>query len=274
MADFTTTKVNNNTVSATEWNQLADIDNAIISSGQTPATGDLGQLGKSMATYGGGGNFYTESGAANAYVLAPKGSLESPDAYFDGMIVKFRAGNASTAASTVNVNALGVKDIKNKDGSTAIAAGDIPTTSDSELRYDGTNFRLQNTDININALTEDTSPDTDADFLITYDASAGTNKKIKPESLFPNSQSTNGYTHLGNGLIIQWGRQVVSGNSYTTHSFNISFPNKCAVINTTYKSTSPGLVDVGAAEIVDNSTFGIANGADNSVTVMWTAIGN
>jgi len=143
MADFTTSKVDGNTIAAAEWNQLADIDNAIISSGQTPSTGDLNQTAKMVANYAAVSTFYTDSGAANAYVLTPIGTFKAPDAYYNGMEIRFRAGNTSTTTSTVNVNALGVKTIKLEDGTTNIST-EITTGNDVVARYDGTNFRLIN----------------------------------------------------------------------------------------------------------------------------------
>jgi hypothetical protein len=136
MADFTTSKVDGNTVDASEWNQLADLDNAVISSGQTPSTGNLNQTGIAMAINAAGADFYSDSGTANAYVLTAIGTLRSPHAYFDGMRVRFRPDNANTGASTVNVATLGVKSIKRSDGTTATSAGDIPANADIELRYD------------------------------------------------------------------------------------------------------------------------------------------
>lgn len=135
MSDFTTSKVDGNSVGATEWNQLADIDNAITSSGQTPATGNLNQLGIAMAINAAGADFYSDSGAANAYVLTAINALRSPHAYFDGMRVRFRPDNANTTASTVNVATLGVKSIKKADGTTDPAAGDISAADDLEIRY-------------------------------------------------------------------------------------------------------------------------------------------
>lgn len=136
MADFTTSKVDGNTVDASEWNQLADLDNAVTSSGQTPSTGNLNQLGIAMAINAAGADFYSDSGAADAYVLTAIGTLRSPHAYFDGMRVRFRPDNANTGASTVNVATLGVKSIKRSDGTTATSAGDIVANADTELRYD------------------------------------------------------------------------------------------------------------------------------------------
>lgn len=145
MSDFNTSKIDGNTVGASEWNQLADVDNFVISSGQTPATSNLEQLGIGSARYSSGGQFFTDSGTANAYVLSPVSPFKSPvssgagEGYFNGMIIIFRAGNANSGASTVNVNGAGVKNLKKANG-TDVITGDILTTSDVTFRYDGTNF--------------------------------------------------------------------------------------------------------------------------------------
>ena len=145
MSDFNTSKIDGNTVGASEWNQLADVDNFVISSGQTPSTSNLEQLGIGSARYSSGGQFFTDSGTANAYVLSPVSPFKSPvssgagEGYFNGMIIIFRAGNANSGASTVNVNSAGVKNLKKADG-TDVATGDILTTRDVAFRYDGTNF--------------------------------------------------------------------------------------------------------------------------------------
>ena len=145
MSDFNTSKIDGNTVGAGEWNQLADVDNLVINSGQTPSTSNLDQLAIASARYSSGGQFFTDSGTANAYVLSPVSPFKSPvssgagEGYFNGMIIRFRAGNANSGASTVNVNSAGVKNLKKADGSD-VATGDILTTRDVAFRYDGTNF--------------------------------------------------------------------------------------------------------------------------------------
>ena len=145
MSDFNTSKIDGNTVAGVEWNQLADVDNLVISSGQTPSTSNLDQLAIASARYSSGGQFFTDSGTANAYVLTPVSPFKSPvsvgagEGYFNGMTIIFRAGNANSGASTVNVNSAGVKNLKKTDG-TDVATGDILTTVDVVFRYDGTNF--------------------------------------------------------------------------------------------------------------------------------------
>ena len=127
---------------AAEFNQIPDeMEQAIIDSGQTLSGGTLDQISKAMSIYAAGGDFYTDSGAADAYVLSVIGSKKAPVAYFVGMAVRFLPGNANTGASTINVATLGSINIKLADGSTDPAANDIGTT-EIQLTYDGTVFRI------------------------------------------------------------------------------------------------------------------------------------
>lgn len=137
MANFSASKNTGDTLTAAEWNQTGSLNNLIQSTGQTLSTADLNQSGKAAAQYG-SGNFFTDSGAANAYDLSPIGSMQSATAYFDGMEIRFRAANASSTASTINVNSLGVKNIKQANGVTDITT-EISTTADSILRFDNAN---------------------------------------------------------------------------------------------------------------------------------------
>lgn len=120
----------------------AEINGIITDTGQTPTTGTLTQLETAVSIYAAGGDFYTDSGAADAYVLSTIGSKKAPDAYFNGMTVRFLPGNVNTGASTVNVAALGSKDIKKSDGTTTPSAGDLAASIEVQLTYDGVNFRI------------------------------------------------------------------------------------------------------------------------------------
>lgn len=144
MSSFISSKINGNEVGADEWNQLADYNAFISSSRQTPSTSNTNQGSIAAASYASGGQFYLDTGTANAYVLNTVSPFKAPvDAtvgYFVGMTIRFRAGNANTGASTVNVNSAGVKNLKKEDGTTDLAAGDIPTNRDSVFRYNGTAF--------------------------------------------------------------------------------------------------------------------------------------
>lgn len=135
MAKFDS-KVNGNSVAASEYNNLATgLKNLIENSGQTIDATNT-QISKAAANYAAVSTYYTDSGSANAYVLSPIGNFESPDAYYDGMEIRFRADNANSGASTVNVNSLGDKTIKLQDKATDLGAGDISADKDSIARYD------------------------------------------------------------------------------------------------------------------------------------------
>lgn len=142
MAKFDT-KVNGDTVDDVAYNNIVtELKNAIITTGDAIDATQV-QLAEAMPSYAAVSTFYTDSGAADAYVLTPITTFKSPPSYINGMQIRFRAGNAGTGgAATVNVNGLGVKSLKEADGTTNPSS--IPTTEDSTFRYDGTVFRKVN----------------------------------------------------------------------------------------------------------------------------------
>jgi hypothetical protein len=99
-------------------------------------TGAASQAGVQNESY----VYAADSGAANVYAvtLAPV-----PGAYAAGLQVTFKAANANTGASTLNVNGLGAEAIKKSGGATALATGDILAGQIVSVVYDGTNFQIQ-----------------------------------------------------------------------------------------------------------------------------------
>ena len=82
-----------------------------------------------------------DTGAANAYVATlPAGVTATLTA---GLTLQFLAANANTGASTLNVNALGVKNIVNMNG-TALTNAQIPAGAIVLVTYDGTRFIFLN----------------------------------------------------------------------------------------------------------------------------------
>lgn len=78
---------------------------------------------------------YDDSGAADAYVLDVQTNQQAPASLFDGMVANYIPGNTNTGASTVNVVALGVVDIKLPGGVSDPLAGDITATVPAKLVY-------------------------------------------------------------------------------------------------------------------------------------------
>jgi hypothetical protein len=284
MADFNSSKVDGDSVDANEWNQLASIDNFITTSGQTPSTSNLNQMGIGAARYSSGGQFFTDSGTANAYVLTSISPFKSPvssgagEGYFIGMEIKFRAGNVNTGASTVNVNSAGVKNLKQADGTTDLAAGDIPTTQDSVFRYNGTAFVLESG-------SASTTAKGIVELLTNAELAAGTDTSRAATaaaiaSLFGTSlRSTNGYFRIpvkeGGAfveMIMQWG----NGTSNNTVTFPIAFPN--AVCSVQISGSSSAAVSIFTANGASTSGFTSQAWTDSGVgvtgrTFTWLAIG-
>ncbi len=89
-------------------------------------------------TFQGPINYAADTGAANAYVITLAPALTS---LVTGQEVTFKAVNANTGASTLNVNGLGVRNIL-KFGNVALVAGDVIAGAVVVVRYDGTAWQL------------------------------------------------------------------------------------------------------------------------------------
>lgn len=83
-------------------------------------------------------DYVADTGAADAYAIAPSPAIT---AYAAGQTFTFKATNANTTASTLNVNGLGVKTIKKASGNDLVS-GDIISGQLVVVEYDGTNFQL------------------------------------------------------------------------------------------------------------------------------------
>ena len=123
-------------LSPDEWNQLpSEVQNVIATRGQALNNADLNQLGKAIAEYSIGGQVYTDTGAADAYVLTATGGRQAITALSDGDKFRFIPANTNTGASTANISGLGVVDIKKIGGVDDPAAGYIQSGVEVTLTY-------------------------------------------------------------------------------------------------------------------------------------------
>ena len=83
----------------------------------------------------------TTTGSSNAYVLTTGLSLA---AYVAGQSFDIKASFSNSGAATINVDAIGAKSIT-KNGTTALASGDIVSGNIYRISYDGTQFQLVGT---------------------------------------------------------------------------------------------------------------------------------
>lgn len=151
------------TIESTPVNdKLADLasglSSAVTRDGQSPASANLPMAGfrhtgvgtatarnqyASLGQVQDGGAIWcgTAGGSANARTLAPNPSIP---AYAEGQFFRFvvPAAGANTGATTLAVSGLTATAIRKGDGTTALAAGDLPAGALVVVGYDGTVFRL------------------------------------------------------------------------------------------------------------------------------------
>ncbi len=86
--------------------------------------------------------YAVDTGSANNYVVS---LTPAPTAYANGMRVLFKAANANTGVSVLNVNGMGNVVLVRRDGSN-LNAGDIPANTIIEVIYNsnGPRFEVQN----------------------------------------------------------------------------------------------------------------------------------
>ena len=181
-------KVDTNTVDAVEYNQIVrPIRDMITSGGQSIVDGQDNQVGKSVANYAAGSNFFTDSGSGTAYVLSKVSTFNEPTVYTTGFQARFKAGSTNTASATINIETIGVKTLKklNASGSKSnLVSGDIIQNRYYKCTYDGTDFILfedvlnsannirdRNLRIKNNVTNPNNQVDLTADFITVYNSS-------------------------------------------------------------------------------------------------------
>lgn len=90
------------------------------------------------------GNFYEYSGTENAVVLTSLGSKTAALTYYDGMQAAFISTLTNTGAATINIDGIGVKNIKDQDGNDLVS-GEISGYMKLVYRTDDDFFTLVST---------------------------------------------------------------------------------------------------------------------------------
>lgn len=132
-------------LSAAEFNNLAtENENAVSRSGQTLSGASDTQLAQSLFLHSVKAGTFQDSGAANAYVATPVSGTNGvllPSAYTNlgGAVLTFKASNANSGASTLNIGQttgtlLGTKPIRTQTD-VALPAGTIAAGQYIQVRY-------------------------------------------------------------------------------------------------------------------------------------------
>lgn len=143
MKDIANKTDNVDELPANGFNSIVDeLENTVTDSGQTldassETTPDPSptQLSRAITEASQSADFYTDSGAADAYVLTAAGNWRQSTAYRNGQHFRFLPTNANTGASTINVSGLGVKTLENVNG-TSLNANQLDTTRVALVYYD------------------------------------------------------------------------------------------------------------------------------------------
>lgn len=268
-------KITGGTLTAAEWNQVpSEIQNVIEGLGITLSSGDVNQLGKAIAGYAANGAFYTDSGAANAYVLSVIGSKQAPTAYTNGMLIRFVVGNTNTGASTVNVAGLGVKNIKTPTGADP-AGGAMQGTFVAEAFY--------NSAAGYFVLTSGNATETfrgNIELATNTEVQTGTDtvRAVTAAGLasFAKTFSADGYQKFPGGFIVQWGNSgSVTAGGNTTINFSIAFPTAHLRTVITAETSSDSTTPLsGAWQAGTTSSFTLRNRSTVSAVFTWIAIGH
>jgi hypothetical protein len=317
--------------STTHNNTMSDVATALTNSlakdGQTTPTANL-PLGGFKFTGMGTGSASTDSatlGQIQAQAYLYLASVSGTDtitastspvtaAYAAGQTFRFVAAATNTGAVTININSLGAKSIT-KNGTTALAAGDITSGAAYQITYDGTQFQITNlytptsalitsqaaetapavddllllSDTSesaalnkitlenllkvINGLTEDTAPDSGADYLLSYDASASAVKKVLfgrgGQWTYLAEQATTSGTSWSFTGIPSWATEVeielIGFSTNSTSNYLVQIGDSGGLETTSYLGASSGMGGaVGSTAFTTG--FGISAGAGTVVT--------
>lgn len=128
----------------------------------------------------------TDTGAADAYAIQLASTLT---AYRDGLLVMFKAANANTGASTLNVNGIGAKNLKRRNGD-SLESGDIAVNDRIIAYYDATDDEFRSINIAGTAADYDASANATADTVALRDGSGRLESYIERVSVKLNASES------------------------------------------------------------------------------------
>ena len=184
----------------------------------------------------------TTSGTAPAYAasITPAPTLAA------GLRIRAKFHAATSAASTLNLNALGTKSIKQYDVYGSKVDAVIATNMLTDLEYDGVDFVVLN--------------------------------PIAPKK-YMHSFGWNGYQSIGENMLEQWGTATTDANGICTITFPVSFSTDCVGVWCTHVGGEPvGFVEVTGSLSRTSVQVKVKNVPTGNPgagwVVRWRALGN
>jgi len=266
------------TISST-WanNTLSDIadeiTNSVARDGQSSMSGNL-QMGTNRITGLATGTARTDAPTAAqvqdsslTYLTSVSGTntitataAVSMSAYATGQKFHFLPANTNTGATTINANSIGAKNIYFNGA--ALVGGELKQNVPATIVYDGTQFNLVSP-IYTSALTADSSPESNADYVTTYDNSATAHKKVllgvAASPTLGTEQATTSGTAINFTGIPAWAKRVtvnfVGVSTNGTADLLIQIGPSGGIETSGYASTATSFVS-GTATVVNGASDG------------------
>ena len=196
------------------------------------------------------------SGAANSYSVTLNPAMTS---YSEGVAVAVKINENNTGASTININNLGAKSIRDPKGN-VLTTGKLVANSIYTLRYNGVNFILQGEGAYGNA--------TESDLLFGKKESIDAGEKICS------------YIPKPNLSICRYSQKVISG---TSSGFSVSYPYHLGILElngfVAWSSTSGDNGKIGTlpanvtVSVNTTGNFTVTNYTGNSLTFKFIEFG-
>lgn len=252
-----------------------------------------------------GGAILTGSTATNAYTVTTSGTLAALRA---GITLRIRANHTNTGAVTLNVDGLGVKGWKDRNGAN-FSANHIISESFYDVAYHPVSdewrsphlasqvlFTTNNGSVSAAPSTSGRAPleivaitaadaayltlhrlgtfavhlglDTDNELKVGGWSLGANAYKIWSDRSATFNASANGYCKLPNGFIVQWGNGAGGGADFTV-TLPIAFPTAClAAFATVVSGTAAGTLEAAGVNIVSASQITVRPRAVAGSTVV------
>lgn len=200
-------------------------------------------------------NYASDTGSANAYLVALPGVTTT---YLAGLRIQFKAINANTGASTINVNLQGAKNITFQNTS-ALTAGTIAANSIVDVMYDGTQFLLMNDPAGLSGGDVVGPASAINEQIALFDGTSG--KLIKAATTGTGVVTALGQTATGSGAIV-----LATSATMVTPTLGVATATSLNKVTITAPASSATLTIADGKTLTASNTLALAGTDSTTMT--------